>query len=324
MSIWQILIFVVFIGMVAFIFMPINQDVREQAIINPWKRYFARMIDLALYTTLSFMVGLGIGVIAAFTSVDEPTMDFVSILIGIGILIIIEPIILSNYQTTLGKKLYKLKINFSEPVTFNLAMKRWIGVLIRMIPLLSLSTVPRSYRVLKKTGDTAYDRKLGITVTSEKLTAKNITLIAFAIVLAVIINGVSNIAMRDDLTDSIFELSEETLTIQEELDLLIDEVKGEMTLPQMIDDNTELYDLGTGDMRLIYYYQFPNYKLDELDIDFFLEVLRTDLKVTQLEYYCKNESMLWYRMNDIAVVYRYSSADNLVVGENIHYSWECL
>ena len=54
MSIWQILILVVFIGMVAFIFMPINQDVREQAIINPWKRYFARMIDLALYTTLSF------------------------------------------------------------------------------------------------------------------------------------------------------------------------------------------------------------------------------------------------------------------------------
>ena len=310
------------------VFMPIKQEIREGAIINPWKRYFARGIDQGFYVLIWGLSVFLFALISARLGVGESTIDTLAVFVGISAMILTEPIILSKFQTTLGKTLFKLKIQSNEPITFGLAMKRWLRVILRLIPITNIIAMPRSYRVLKKTGDTAYDRNLGITITSEKLTSANIVVIIFVALISFALNFVSSFAMRDDikddLRDSLLEdISQNTLTVQEELDALVIELRGEMGLPQTIDDDTELSNIGSGDMKFIYFYTLPNYNYDELDIDFFLENLKTDMRATQKDFYCNNENLLWYRENNVALEYRYSSADGLVIGENIHYSSQC-
>lgn len=310
------------------VFMPVEQETREGAIINPWKRYFARTIDQGFYIVIWGLSVFLFALISAYLGVSESTIDLIAIFVGISAMILAEPIILSKFQTTLGKTLFKLKIQSNEPITFGLAMNRWLRVVLRLIPITNLVAMPRSYRVLKKTGDTAYDRNLGITITSEKLTSANIVVIIFVVLISLALNMASNFAMRDDikddLRDSLLEdISQNTLTVQEELDALVDEVRDEMELPQIIDEETELSDIGSGDMKLIYFFTLTNYNYDGLDLDFFLENLRTDMRATQKDFYCNNENLLWYRLNNVALEYRYTSADGVVIAENIHYSSQC-
>ena len=329
-NIWILFCSLVLMGLLIYlIFMPIKQEAREGAVINPWKRYFARGIDNGFYIVIwALAIFVFSYLSAAYTSMEDGTINFIAIFIGIGIGIFTEPLILSKFQTTLGKTLFKLKIHSNEPITFSLAIRRWISVVLRLIPVANLIAMTRSYRVLKKTGDTAYDRKLGITITSEKLSTVNIVVIIFVVLLSLAINIAGNFAARDDfkddLRDSLLEeIAQNTLTVQEELDALVVELKGEMELPQMVDDDTQLFDLGSDKKKFIYFYKFPNYNYDDLDLSYFLESLETNMKPTQKDFYCNDENLLWYRVNDIALEYRYSSADDVVIGENIHYSWQC-
>jgi len=310
------------------VFRPMEQETREGAIINPWKRYFARTIDQGFYILIWGLSVFLFALISAQLGLGESTIDTLAIFVGIGAMILAEPIILSKFQTTLGKTLFKLKIQSNEPITFGLAMNRWLRVVLRLIPITNLIAMPRSYRVLKKTGDTAYDRNLGITITSEKLTSANIVVIIFVVLISLALNMASNFAMRDDIKDDLRsslleDISQNTLTVQEELDALVVELRDEMGLPQTIDEDTELSEIGSGDLKFIYFYTLTNYNYDELDIDFFLENLKTDMRATQKDFYCNNENLLWYRENNVALEYRYSSADGLVIGENIHYSSQC-
>lgn len=334
-NIWFLFVALLTIGLWAYlIFMPIKQEAREGALINPWKRLIARSIDFTFYTLIAFILaflgGFLLGMLG-FSDISAGIIDSIFTILGMVIVIFAEPVILSKFQTTLGKYLLKLKIHSNEPITFSLAFKRYIRVLLRTLPIFSLITIPRSYRVLNKTGDTAYDRKLGITITSEKLTTSNIVVVVVVFLMSLAVNVLVNLAARVDLEDSISDVieileedtSQNTLTIQEELEALVVELKDEMELPQMVDDSTQLFDLGSGEKKFIYFFKLINYNYDEIDIDFFLEGLDTDTRASQKNYYCNEENLLWYRMNDIALEYRYSAADDIFIGKNTHYSSQC-
>ncbi len=109
------------------------------------------------------------------------TNPIVQVLILLPLLIVFETGFLFMLQTSPGKILSRLKLNYKMKIPLSLAFLRSASVYIRLIPIIGLITILRSYRILTKTGDTAYDRELDVIVTSKPLNGLRIIAIIFAI-----------------------------------------------------------------------------------------------------------------------------------------------
>lgn len=132
--------------------------------IHPWRRYFARSFDMVIF-------GLFVGGILAFTPfyftllaqniiVQTAIMSMLPMLLWT----FVEALIVSNFGTTLGKKLLGIRIltNTGEKPNYVTALKRAFGVYVNGmylgVPLLSIFGLFSSMDYLSTNGITKWDK----------------------------------------------------------------------------------------------------------------------------------------------------------------------
>lgn len=147
---------------------PIEHTVSQ---IRPWVRYFARIIDILIF---SFLVGFSLAFIA------PSVLDIPEIVLTMGILFVWvfqESVLLANCGTTPGKWLFKIKVRDSRgrKLKFSDALNRsfsvWLKGMGAGIPLISLITLLTSRSKLKNDGVTAWDEEGGYVVRHGKIGA---------------------------------------------------------------------------------------------------------------------------------------------------------
>lgn len=143
---------------------------------RPWPRYFARMIDILVFTFVFF---LSLTIVLAFTS--EVLLDrWVAVFEGFGGMIvsnIVSPVVamlpialLLAVGQTPGKWLFGIRVRDGDGrrLGFLSALKREGIVYVRGLglglPLISLFTLITSHGDLKEEGITPWDKSLGLTV----------------------------------------------------------------------------------------------------------------------------------------------------------------
>lgn len=146
----------------------LQQPIRQ---IRPWVRYFARIIDVFLF---SLLAGFVLGMFA------PSVLDIPNFLLGMAILFVWvfqESILLANCGTTLGKWLFKIKVRNSkgQKLTFSEALNRsfsvWLKGMGAGVPIISLITLLTSRSKLKRDAITAWDEEGGFVVTHGKIGA---------------------------------------------------------------------------------------------------------------------------------------------------------
>jgi hypothetical protein len=151
--------------------------IAEQATpqLHPWRRYFARMFDLYLFY-LFFFLFLGIVLPSLFANSDKSTGIVYSV-IGAVAYAVFEGFCLHVFGTSLGKKLYGIKVvradkdGFVLPISFKRSFAVWIRGLGLGIPIAAFVTLIVAYQTLSREGQTSWDRDFQCSVTHSKLSA---------------------------------------------------------------------------------------------------------------------------------------------------------
>ncbi|MEH2608344.1 RDD family protein [Bradyrhizobium sp. AZCC 1693] len=147
----------------------------EPSSLHPWRRYFARMFDLYFFF-LFFFFFLGIALPRLFDNSDK-SLDALYAIFGTGAYAIFEGLCLNVFGSSLGKRLYGIKLTRSDKDGFTLAVsfKRSFAVWARGlgigIPIVSLVTLIVAYRTLTQEKQTSWDRDFQCITTHNKLSA---------------------------------------------------------------------------------------------------------------------------------------------------------
>ncbi|MBC8273539.1 MAG: RDD family protein [Chloroflexi bacterium] len=137
--------------------------------VRPWVRYFARFVDLFLFSLLAgFVLGMYV------PSVLNVPSSFLTVAI-LFVWIFQEAVLLANCGTTPGKWLFKIKVTDSQgqKLKFSDALNRSFGVGLKGmgggVPLLPLLTLLGSKSKLKRDGVTVWDEDGGFLVTHSRI-----------------------------------------------------------------------------------------------------------------------------------------------------------
>lgn len=130
---------------------------------HPWRRYFARMVDILVFGFLLGLVLLAVpgsstGTANTTFGIPDRLFDWLALIIYIPI----EALLLVMFGTTLGKYIYKIKILPQPHFTFSNAFRRsllvWWRGLGTGFPLVSLFTLSTAHSALKQKRITSWDR----------------------------------------------------------------------------------------------------------------------------------------------------------------------
>lgn len=163
----------------------------EVSSLHPWRRYFARMFDLYFFY-LFFFFFLGVAFPRVFESSDK-SLDVVYAIFGSAAYAVFEGFCLNVFGTSLGKRLYGIKLTrtdkdgFILPVAFKRSFAVWVRGLGIGIPIVAIVTLIVAYRTLKREKQTSWDRDFQcITAHSELSALRWISIVAvWLLVLAV-------------------------------------------------------------------------------------------------------------------------------------------
>ncbi len=142
----------------------------EIAKVRPLVRFWARMLDIY---TFSFVGGIVLAIIAPHFL--ERTNEYALGMILVFVWIFVEAILLSSFQTTPSKWLFKTKVALTSgvPITFSQALARGLKVWWRGLgtgfPIASLITLIVAHGRLTRNGITSWDKDGGFTVTHETI-----------------------------------------------------------------------------------------------------------------------------------------------------------
>jgi hypothetical protein len=135
--------------------------------LHPWRRYFARMMDLYIFMLVFFFV-LGVVFPELFEATPgqpaTPGNDYLYSFVGLAAYTVFEAISLNVFGITFGKLLYGIKIRMKDgdDIALFTALKRAIFVWLRGLglgfPLVTLATLIVAYRSLREHGQTSWDR----------------------------------------------------------------------------------------------------------------------------------------------------------------------
>ena len=143
--------------------------------LHPWRRYFARMFDIYLFV-LFFFLFLGIAFPKMFAGSDK-SFDALYSILGMGVYAIFEGFCLNIFGTSLGKRLYGIKLTrddedgFTLGVSFKRSFAVWARGLGIGIPIVALITLIVAYRTLMSEKQTSWDRDFQCITTHSKLSA---------------------------------------------------------------------------------------------------------------------------------------------------------
>jgi len=158
--------------------------------VRPWVRYWARTIDITLFTIFIFFTYYYF----LFPSYSE---NLVLIgLLNIPLWIFGEAFCLANFGTTPGKKLLKISIKHKndKQILFEKAVNRsmkmaWRGQALGF-PIVTFFTHIVAYHNLKKNESTSWDSEEKFIVTHENIGLERIALIIFLSIFIVFLIGI--------------------------------------------------------------------------------------------------------------------------------------
>lgn len=171
---------------------------------RPWIRFWARNID---YLVVGAIISYVIFHFGQEGTISEETLlwlenPFVYSTLIIGGWAILEPVVLAQYGTTIGKsalrvrlshKHYKQRHHMDVWQLYQRSMNVWLRGLGIGLPFVSLITQLVSYRNLKAHGETSWDRDGGYTVTHGQVGyvrgSFTTIFILFALILIAMLNG---------------------------------------------------------------------------------------------------------------------------------------
>lgn len=162
-------------------------NISEQ--LHPWRRYFARIIDLYIFMLLFFLL-LGVLFPEMFDSTQSSAKsggsDYLYGLLALAVYSVFETICLNIFGTTFGKFLYRIQLKTKEggPLSFSNALKRSLAVWARGLglglPLISLVTLIVAYQTLHKEKEASWDRDFQCTIIHHDLSVLRWLTIAVA------------------------------------------------------------------------------------------------------------------------------------------------
>lgn len=170
---------------------PISTFAATGRQVRPWVRYWARMLDVTLF---SIIMGV---VIAPF---HGSLFRVNEILLGMAILftyVFVEPCMLSSWGTTPGKALLNIRVrkNNGDKPTYAEAITRalnvWTGGLGLGIPIVALFAQIYAYNRLTKDKITSWDKEGGFTVSHRVIGTGRIvaTILIFLPILFLVVLG---------------------------------------------------------------------------------------------------------------------------------------
>jgi len=167
----------------------------ETSQIRPWIRFWARSIDVALF---SFTLGIVLGLLA-IVGVPDPFRGLGGILSGVIWMLIfagVEALFLERWGVTPGKKFLNIHVRTAsgENLAYRDGFERSIRVLVQglglAIPIVTFFTLIYSYFRLKKHKVTLWDAHGGFTVQhgsiGKAMTVVTSTIIVFFIIAMIV------------------------------------------------------------------------------------------------------------------------------------------
>jgi len=134
--------------------------------LHPWRRYFARTLDVFFFCMLLILLFAAVGVPSFF----EDSNDILLNLLLLAAYVPFEAFCMTAFGTTLGKTLYKISVkpasgsNRTFANYLSRAVQVWFRGLGIGIPFVVLVTQIFAYRNLRDKGQTSWDRDGGWTV----------------------------------------------------------------------------------------------------------------------------------------------------------------
>ncbi len=97
---------------------------------HPWKRYFARSLDLAIYGEIVYVIGYGVWHLFP-QDVINTFLQVFSVIIGMLVMLILEPLLLSRTGTTLGKWIFGICVTAQDGsrLSYRIAQRRTFEVI---------------------------------------------------------------------------------------------------------------------------------------------------------------------------------------------------
>jgi len=147
-----------------------SSTVKETKKHHPWRRYFARMLDIWI---VGISTGFMLGIFAPIFLEETPELALTIIIMVL--MLPYDAILLSSCKTTFGKWCLGISVTDAKnlPLNFEKASTRSLLVLWRGlglgIPLVSLFTLIHQYGVLTKKGTTSWDEELECEVHHQNL-----------------------------------------------------------------------------------------------------------------------------------------------------------
>ncbi|MDE6641500.1 MAG: MerR family transcriptional regulator [Acetatifactor sp.] len=183
-----------------------EQDALPEA-HTPWRRYFARSMDLLLYSVIwDVFLALVMGVNISMRSAGGKILDKIVIL---SVMLFVEPVLLALFGTTPGKWILGLRVtdNAGECLTFEEARARtWKVCLHGMglsIPIWSIVRMWKSYKVCVEEETQEWEYHSAVTLKDERgwRTAAYLGACIFCLAVFVFAFGVSILPKnRGDIT----------------------------------------------------------------------------------------------------------------------------
>ncbi len=149
----------------------VNEDKLAQ-VFHPWRRYFARMLDIFIYTCIWSAVLI---FLLHVSMVRRGSLwDLFDTFVAVGMMLFIEPLLLNKFGTTLGKALFGLRIETSsgEKLSYKAGLDRtWHVIGAGMgynIPIYSLVRLWKSYKLCQTETIQPWDRYCAYSIKDTK------------------------------------------------------------------------------------------------------------------------------------------------------------
>lgn len=182
-----------------------EKDSWSEKSIHPWRRYFARMLDILVNGAVSFFV---IGLVSNFifpeysdnflNILETPFGRFFDISLTILFSLFLTSLLIGLTSSSLGKYIFGIKVvnQKNKKMGYKMALIRELQIYYKGLglglPIISVVTMIVAYRKLLMTGKTTWDRDGKYKVLSRNNNYKQIFLNIFGFIFFILIIGILN------------------------------------------------------------------------------------------------------------------------------------
>ncbi|AMJ40558.1 RDD family protein [Anaerotignum propionicum] len=148
-----------------------GQNYRNQ-VFRPWRRYFARGLDLSIYQMILDAI---LGFVFHVSLLNEGwVVRIVETIVAVVMMLLIEPLLLNRFGTTFGKWVFGLRVEKADgsPLSYKDGLRRTWGMIGKgqgyEIPIYNLVRLYKSYKLCKAKEVQPWDEDVSYTIKDTK------------------------------------------------------------------------------------------------------------------------------------------------------------